>query len=782
MAVREPFDGDAHWIWCSGGTTDPPNNPDSPFRSCLFRRAVDAPADASLTLHVSADSEYVLYCNGERVRHGPGKGDVDHQVYDTVSFDEHLTEGTNVVSALVVSYAPSWDGGPTSRMSATNGFVADGAITADGEAIERIHTDDRWRVVPAEGYGHEPRQERDRLAGADEWVDGRRIPTGWTTIEFDDTDWESATPIGRAVRRDEDDRWQGLPYRLVERSIPPLEERVEHFETASQVTGAGEEPVSGLLAGDDSLTVPAGESASFLLDAGEVTTGYPMVDVSGGRGTAVELTYGEALFLDGQKTPQHAPERGTVEGHGDRYIAGGDQERYEPVSWRAFRYVAVTIEAAEEPVSVSGLRYRFTAYPLTERATFESSAGYNRLWDVAWRTVRRCAHETFEDCPYYEQLQYAGDTQPVMRFAGYVSGDWQLARQAVYHFDWSRDETGLTKSRYPSRVPQKIPSWSLLWVRMVRDYWWFTDDEETVRDVLDGVDATLLWFHRRENDEGIVEDLPHWKVVDWVPDWVPRGVPPGAIGGVSAVINLQYAAVLRDAAQLHEAVGDPETASRYEERADHICERVNETCWDEERGRYRDRPDGDEVSELGNTWAILSGAARGERAERAGRSLIEDGLAPAAWYGRYYVFRAASEAGVYDDLAPELIERYNERLEGTDLTTFPERYDDDSSYCHAWSSAPLYEFLGEVLGVKPAEPGFERVRIEPSVLDLDHAQGSVPIGDEAEVRVAWERDGDALSVELEMPTGTGGELVFPDGTTVAIPANETSVTAEGALD
>ena len=779
--ATDPFDGDAHWIWCAGGATDPPNHEDSPFRTCLFRRTLELPADATITLHVSADTEYVLYCNGERIRHGPAKGDIDHQFYDTIELDEALTEGENVLAAVVVSYAPSWDGGPVSRMTATNAFVADGAVSVDGEVIARLPTDDTWRVTPADGYGHKPRPRRDRLAGANERVDARRLPSGWTEVGFDDGNWEPATRIARAVRRGEDVRWQRMPYRLVERMIPPLEERPERFTAAFQVTGAAGGDVTALLDGDGELTVPADETVTFLLDAGEVTTGYPIVEVAGGRGARVDLTYGEALFEDGRKTPHHVPDRGEVVGHGDRYIAGGDAERYEPISWRAFRYVAVELAADDEPLTVRDVRYRCTGYPFDERATFECSAGYDRLWDVAWRTVRRCAHETFEDCPYYEQLQYAGDTQPVMRFAGYVSGDWNLGRQAVYHFDWSRDETGLTKSRYPSQIPQEIPSWSLLWVRMVKDYWWFTGDEATVRDVLDGVDATLQWFHRRENADGVVEALPHWQVVDWVPDWEPRGIPPGAIDGVSAVINLQYAAVLRDAATLHDAVGRVPMAERYEMRADHICGYVNRTCWDEKRGLYLDRPGGDEVSELGNAWAILAGAATGERARNVGRRLRNDELSPAAWYGRYYVFRAARAAGVYDEVAPALLASYDERLEGTDLTTFPERYDDDSSYCHAWSAAPLYEFLGEVLGIAPAAPGFASVRIAPQPLQLDSASGSIPVGDE-EIAVSWTRDDETFAMTVETPPGVGGEVVVPAGETVPIPEAERRIEVEHRLE
>jgi hypothetical protein len=167
--MDQPFDGEAAWVWARGGATDPEPLPDSPFRACRFRRTFEAPGDASATVHVSADSEYVLYCNGERVGHGPAKGDVSHQFYDTYVLDDVLTDGPNVLGALVVSYAPSWDAGPTSRMSAANAFVLDGTVrdAADDTVVE-LATDERWLVDPATDLGHEPRPGRDALAGADE--------------------------------------------------------------------------------------------------------------------------------------------------------------------------------------------------------------------------------------------------------------------------------------------------------------------------------------------------------------------------------------------------------------------------------------------------------------------------------------------------------------------------------------------------------------------------------------------------------------------------------------
>ncbi len=48
-----------------------------------------------------------------------------------------------------------------------------------------------------------------------------------------------------------------------------------------------------------------------------------------------------------------------------------------------------------------------------------------RILNTGWRTARLCAHETYMDCPFYEQLQYGGDARIQMLVSLYTTGDAQ---------------------------------------------------------------------------------------------------------------------------------------------------------------------------------------------------------------------------------------------------------------------------------------------------------------------------------------------------------------------
>jgi alpha-L-rhamnosidase len=69
-----------------------------------------------------------------------------------------------------------------------------------------------------------------------------------------------------------------------------------------------------------------------------------------------------------------------------------------------------------------------------------------------------------------------------------------------------------------------------------------------------------------------------------------------------------------------------------------------------------------------------------------------------------------------------------------------------------------------VAGIRPAEPGYAKLRLQPTPgPGLDWARGTLdtPHG---EVACGWQRTSDGYTVEVTVPDGIGADVVLPDGT------------------
>lgn len=102
------------------------------------------------------------------------------------------------------------------------------------------------------------------------------------------------------------------------------------------------------------------------------------------------------------------------------------------------------------------------------------------------------------------------------------------------------------------------------------------------------------------------------------------------------------------------------------------------------------------------------------------------------------------------------------RMLARGATTLWESFEPTASLCHGFSATPVYQLSTEVLGISPLEPGFTRFRLAPQPADLAHARGVFPTV-RGDIRIAWERRGDDIALDVVVPDGTRAELVAPRG-------------------
>jgi hypothetical protein len=722
-----------------------------------FRKAFELPErPATFVVHVTADNRYQLFANGERVAWGPARGDLHHWRYESVDLAPYLRAGRNVLAAVVWNFGVH---APQAQQTHATGFL----LQAEGEAEKTASTDKGWRAVRNAAYAPlvVPRAElhfQYYVAGPGDRVDAAAYPWGWEQPDFDDSAWPFAEPGAVASARDARDA--PTPWMLVPRSIPPMEEKPIRFAQVRRMEGVAV-PASAPPTGPP-WVVRARSKAVVLLDQEHLTTAYPELTVSGGRGATVTIGYAESLYQPGTRIKGH---RGDVDGKEfrgvrDAFVAdGGTRRAFRPLWWRTYRYVQLEIETADEPVTIEDLAAVATSYPFVVRARLESPSAQEdlkRLLEVGWLTARLCAHESYMDCPYYEQLQYAGDTRIQALVSLYMTGDARLMRNAIEQLDDSRTSEGLTQSRAPTRLQQYIPPFSLWWIGMVHDYWRYQDDAPFVRRMLPGVRAVLAFFAERQTEDGTLGPLPWWNFVDWVKAW-KSGVPPQE--GASAPLDLQLLLAYQYAADLERAVGSAARAAEMRDAAARLQATIPARYWDAGRGLFADTPSRALFSQHANVLAVLAGLVEGAQARAVlERVLTDTTLAPASIYFRHYLHAALNRAGMGDRYLDLLEPWWRMLREG--LSTWAETNEPDvRSDCHAWGASPNFELFRTVLGVDSAAPGFRRVVIRPFLGRLTRVSGAIP-HPRGEVAVSLAVENGGLRAEVELPDGVDGELVW----------------------
>ncbi len=744
----------ARWIACPGA----PERDPGVFN---FRKELTlAEVPEHFWVHVSADNRFLLHVNGAYAGEGPARGDLFHWRFETIDLAPMLHPGKNVLAALVWNFGLT---APMAQMSSRSGFMMQGNSAAE----DAVNTGDTWMVRQELGRaatGYEGLRDY-YAAGPSERIDGRLLDWSW---DKDDAagGWQTAKIIAHAAAReasDADNSWE-----LIQDELPPMEHRL--VKAGEVVRSSG---VEGEGFPAKPLMIPANSHVTLLFDNRVLQTAYPELTVSGGRDADIHLAYAEALYdKDGNKGNRNEIEGRHIEGITDEFIAdGGEQRTFQPLWWRAWRYLQIDVTTKGEPLQLDNLQAWFSAYPFEERAKIDGDIpNLEALFSTGWRTARLCAHETYMDAPYWEQLQYVGDTRIQALISYVMSGDSRLGRQAVMNIDDSRSIEGITESRYPSRLAQFIPPFSLLWVGMVHDYWMYVDDEPLVRETLPHTRTVIDWFASHLRPDGLLGKMPWWEFGDWTSGY-GGGVPPQDADGGSTFLTLQFVAALRDAGELETKFGSPERAAHYQQIIQAATDALNRSNWDEQSHLYADTPAKKTFSTEANVLAVLTDAAPKAEQQAILRKVMGsqektatsfDGqtvppLSQMSFYFRFYLSRALEHAGIADSYLDEL-GPWRQML-NLGLSTWAETPEPTRSDCHAWSASPNYDLLTVVAGIAPDAPGFRRVRIAPHLGTLDHLDAAMPHGSD-EIHVHYERHGQKWTATVTLPAGLDGDFVW----------------------
>ncbi|HPY99950.1 MAG TPA: family 78 glycoside hydrolase catalytic domain [Clostridiales bacterium] len=234
---------------------------------------LDAPV-LQATLHMTALGVYQGYCNGEKLDDSlfnPGFTEYHSRVqYQTYDITERLRVGTNVIAAVL------GDGWYRGCLSINNNRCFFGRRIAfacvlelrDASGTHILFTDESWLATQD---GPVCKNDMKTL----EQVDARKELTGWTSPDFNDSDWHPCVKGS----------YKGCV-------IPQEGERITEHEVFSPVL----------------LHAPNGET---VLDFRQNHAGYPAFTVTGNAGHTVTLTMSETLDENGNFTMKNLVTEGS---------------------------------------------------------------------------------------------------------------------------------------------------------------------------------------------------------------------------------------------------------------------------------------------------------------------------------------------------------------------------------------------------------------------------------------------------------------------------------------
>lgn len=642
---------------------------------------------ARAALRFSADDYAKIYISGRFIVQGPEPGYPWAYPYFEVDVTDALKPGTNVFAVHL--YYQGLRNRVWNSADNRSGFIAQLELTFPDGGTRTVLTDDSWRLHALEAF---PAQ---RTTGYDtqflEDIDLRKWPEGWRTADFDDAAW-AAPETGRQ------------DHAFERAKTPPL----EHWRA---------EPI---------MTHNMGEGR-WLFDFGQELVGHLRFHVHGDAGHVVEVRCGEELSAP--DAVRHEL-RANCDYREEVTLRQGANTA-EFYDYKGFRYVELRNCPEEPQVWVDVRHYPFDP----EAAALDAPEPLlEAMWTLCSYGVRFGSQGGFLDCPTREKGQYLGDALITGKSHLYLMADPRLTRKALADFQQSQRIHPAMLCVAPGSLSQQFAEYSLQWPLLLQTYFRLTGDRFSTHTMAEAALEPLFeHFAQFETEAGLLKGpLGMPVLVDWPKNLRGDFDYDYALERENAVVNAFWIAALDAAAELCRSLGlGP---APYAAKAAKARDGFERRLWDAETGLYRDAPGSKQHSLHTNALALRFGIAS-EAAAPGILALIRERALDCGVYIAPFIIEACYEGGAPDlgyGLLTNTDEHSWQEMLRHGATTCMEAWGPDqkwnTSWCHPWSSSPIYLIIERVLGLTPGDPGWGRIRCAPQIPSgLDRLVVTFPI-------------------------------------------------------
>lgn len=724
---------------------------------CLVKKGVK-----KARIYMTAHGVYRLEVNGKRPddrEFAPDNTSYDKVLqYQTYDVTELLNEGKNVAGIILGD--GWWCGrvgatGDSCQYGGTLGVLFQAEIEYEDGSIETVTSEN---AVSSTG----PIIFSDIFVG--EKYDARKEMPGWSTSEFDDRDWKPVIP------------------------------KVYSLDNLTGQYGDPVRPIK-IMQPKEILHTPSGE---IVLDVGQVLAGQIEITLEAQGGEIIKLEHTEVLDENGN---YYNNILGVNKEQTEFYIAREGKQTYRPFfSYHGFRYVRITGWNGEPDIK------DFTVYVLSSEMKdignfITSNEKINQLQSNIWWSQVSNTLSIPTDCPQRERAGWTGD---IMAFSPTMAFNRQSDAFLTRWMKCVRAEQ-LPDGAVPMIVPylkayksvshifgsETSCGWGDAVIIVPMAVYKAYGDKRILEENYDAMGKWMKYIDDRAKNHHPEEyeewDEEHkrrsrylWNTDFHYGDWlVPSMVLGNPDGGAMVetafktkgiVAPAYYAYSARSMAAVAKALGKEKDASAYQK----LYEKIREAFIEEyvkDDGTIETDLQGIYVIALKND--LVSDEVRPRMIAHL-RKLIEDnrGCLDTGFLSILFLMDVMCENDSRD-MAYQLL--YQNRCPSWlyevehGATTMWESWgaigEDGSvstySYNH-YAFGCIGEWLyREIGGLQAADPGYKKIRIAPAVdcgLTKVRVSEYTPYGMAC---VEWEREGESVTVNVEIPANTTAEIILP---------------------
>jgi hypothetical protein len=667
----------------------------------------------SARFHITGASNFRLFLNGEFLGFGPSIAAHGYFRVDEYDLTGHLQKGENILAIEATGYnVPNYYiPNQSSFIQAelvVNGKVRAATLTGDSPLAFTMGIPGQ-RVQEVSKYTFQrPHREVYRLEpGYNDWKTARNFVFEKTTVE-------------------ETDRKNLLPRHV---KYPDY-----------SIKEAWRNPENGIFTFEKNFT------------------GFIRAEVKVNTPSKIILYWDEILdkgTINRKRKPHAKLEYTLAPGH-------YSLESYEPYT---LKYLGV--EVMEGDCSVNGISLRQYVNSDVDRAHFlTDDEGLNSIFDAAVETFKQNALDVFMDCPSRERAGWLCDSYFTARVAYDLSGNTLIEHNFLENFllpeKFDHIPEGMLPMCYPSDHPNGnfIPNWAMWFVLQLDEYVQRSGDYEMLVQLKPRVLKLLEYFKRFENKDGLLEDLEKWIFVEW-------SKANDFVQDVNYPTNMLYSRVL-------ETIGRLYNIPRFRDQARELKANIRQQAF--RNGFFADnaiRRNGelvvqDNSTEVCQYFAFYFGIASPESHPELWERLIHElgpqrkepdpwaKIHPAnAFVGNYIRLELLAANGLTRQLAEECRDLFLYMAQQTG--TLWENIYPGSSCCHGFASHVAHVFYRDLAGLSKIDRINRKVTIRFSSTGLSRCEATVPAEDEV-ISFKWEKQGDKLVYELQLPSGYSLEV------------------------